>query len=132
MLKGYAKLDDLIGIITMASGIMAKPTDLSLADMVDGTYVWTYLEECPLYPGADVQGNHQDLFQLDKFPGGSPSPDGGQAEGAGGRVGVSTMFVLCSNLVLCTPIPSIALFAHQDQRMQVATGKFPDCRWGRT
>jgi len=33
------------------------------------------------------------------------------------------MFVLCGNSALRTHIPSIAVFAHQDQQMQVASGK---------
>ncbi len=48
VLEDYAKLNDLTGTITMASGISAKVGDLSLTDSVEGTYVWTHLEEeCP-------------------------------------------------------------------------------------
>jgi hypothetical protein len=36
------------------------------------------------------------------------------------------MFVLCGNSALHTNIPDIAVFAHQDHRMKVATGKFPE------
>jgi hypothetical protein len=48
VLEEYAKLNDLTGTITVASGISAKVGDLSLADPVEGTYVWTHQEEeCP-------------------------------------------------------------------------------------
>jgi hypothetical protein len=39
---------------------------------------------------------------------------------------LGTMFVLCGNSALHTHIPNIAVFAHQDHRMEVATGKFKD------
>ncbi len=48
VLEEYAKLNDLTGTLTMASGITAKAANLSLTDSVDETYVWTHLEkECP-------------------------------------------------------------------------------------
>ncbi len=48
VLEEYAKLNDLTGTIAGASGIWAKVGDLSLADPVEGTYVWTHQEEeCP-------------------------------------------------------------------------------------
>jgi hypothetical protein len=39
VLEEYAKLNDLTGTITVASGITAKATDLSLTDSMEGTYV---------------------------------------------------------------------------------------------
>jgi hypothetical protein len=36
------------------------------------------------------------------------------------------MFVLCGNSALHTHIPNIAVFAHQDHQMEVATGRFKD------
>jgi hypothetical protein len=45
VLEEYAKLNDLTGTITMASGLTAKAANLSLTDSVEGTYVWTRLEE---------------------------------------------------------------------------------------
>jgi hypothetical protein len=33
------------------------------------------------------------------------------------------MFMLCGNSARCTHIPNIAVFAHQDPRMEVASGK---------
>jgi hypothetical protein len=39
---------------------------------------------------------------------------------------LGTMFVLCGNSALHTHIPNIAVFAHQDHRMEVATGRFKD------
>jgi hypothetical protein len=36
------------------------------------------------------------------------------------------MFVLCGNSVLHTRIPNIAVYAHQDHKMEVATRKFLD------
>jgi hypothetical protein len=45
VLEEYAKLNALTGTITVALGISAKVGDLSLADPVIGTYVWTHQEE---------------------------------------------------------------------------------------
>jgi hypothetical protein len=45
VLEEYAKLNDLTGTITVASEISAKVADLSLTDSVEGTDVWTHLEE---------------------------------------------------------------------------------------
>jgi hypothetical protein len=45
MLEECAKLNNLTGTISVASGITAKATDLSLIDSVEGMYVWTHLEE---------------------------------------------------------------------------------------
>ncbi len=39
---------------------------------------------------------------------------------------LGTMFVLCGNSALHTHIPNIAVFAHQDHRMEVATRRFKD------
>ncbi len=48
MLEENGKLNNLTGTITMASGLTTKVADLSLTDSVEGTYVWTHLEEeCP-------------------------------------------------------------------------------------
>jgi hypothetical protein len=40
------------------------------------------------------------------------------------RLDLGTMFVLCGNSALHAHIPSIAMFAHQDHRIEVATSKF--------
>ncbi len=39
---------------------------------------------------------------------------------------IGTIFVLCGNSALHTHITNIAVFAHQDQRMEVAAGKFSE------
>jgi hypothetical protein len=41
-----------------------------------------------------------------------------------GGLELGMMFVLCGNSALHTHIHNIAMFAHQDHRMEVATGKF--------
>ncbi len=42
------------------------------------------------------------------------------------RLEMETMFVLCGNSAMHTHIPSNAVFAIQDQRMEVATGMFAE------
>ncbi len=39
LLEEYAKINNLMGIITVASGVTAKAVVLSLSDMVEGTYI---------------------------------------------------------------------------------------------
>jgi hypothetical protein len=39
LLEEYAKINNLMGIITVASRVTAKAVILSLSDMVDGTYI---------------------------------------------------------------------------------------------
>jgi hypothetical protein len=41
---------------------------------------------------------------------------------------LGTMFVLCGDLALHNHFPNIAVFAHQDNHMGMATGKFPRCQ----
>jgi hypothetical protein len=130
VLEEYAKLNDLTGTITVppgASGILAKVGDLSLTDNVEGTYVWTHLEEeCPrtlvqLYRGPiKIFTNRSSTLE----GGLALMEDKAKEQVAGLELG--TMFVLCGNSTLHTHIPNIAVFAHQDHRMEVATGRFKD------
>ncbi len=126
-MEEYAKLNDLTGTITVASGIAAKVGDLSLMDNVEGTYVWTHLEEeCPrtlvqLYRGPiKIFSNRSSTME----GGLALMEDKAKEQVAGLELG--TMFVLCGNSALHTHIPNIAVFAHQDHRMEVATGRFKD------
>ncbi len=41
VLEKYGKMNDQTETFTVASGVTAKPSNLSLADSVDRTYVWT-------------------------------------------------------------------------------------------
>jgi hypothetical protein len=109
----------------VASSLTAKVADLSLTDSVEGTYVWNPLE-CP-----------RALVQLYKgpikiFSNRSTSLESGLAlmeeklkEQMGG-LELGTMYVLCGNSALHTHIPNILVFTLQDQRMEVATGKFAE------
>ncbi len=48
VLDEYAKVNDLMGIIAITSGVTAKVDNLSLTDTVEGTYLWSHSEEeCP-------------------------------------------------------------------------------------
>ena len=119
--KEYAKVNDFKGIITVAAGISAKVTDLSLVDTMEGTYVWEHVKEaCP-----------RTLIQLFRgmiriFSNSTANLEGSTAmvevkdQAAGLELG--HMFVLCGSSALRTHIDNIAVFAHQDQRMEVASG----------
>jgi hypothetical protein len=54
--------------------------------------------------------------------------NGGQAEGAGGWPGAGdhVMFLLCGNSTFHTHISNITASAHQDHRLEVTMGKFPE------
>ncbi len=124
-MEEYVKLNDLNSTITVASDLTAKVANLSLTYSVDGTYVWTHLEEeCPqtlvqLYRGC-IKIFSKRSTSLEAVP------DGGQAEGAGAGLELGAMFMLCGNLDLHTSIPNIAVLAQQDHRREVATGKFAE------
>ncbi len=127
VLEEYAKLNDLTSTITLASGISAKVADLSLSDSVEGTYVWTHLEEecsrtqVQLYRvPIKIFSNHSSTLE----GGLALMEDKAKEQVAGLELG--TMFVLCGNSALHTHIPNIAVLAHQDHRMEVATGKFAE------
>ncbi len=126
VLEEYAKLNNLTGTLTVASGISAKVGDLSLADTTEGTYVWTHQEECPrtlvqLYRGpTKIFSNRSNTLE----GGLALMEDRPKEQVAGLELG--TMFVLCGNSALHMQIPNIAVFAHQDHRMEVATGQFKD------
>jgi hypothetical protein len=64
---------------------------------------------------AAVQGAHQNLALME---------DKTKEQVAGMELG--TMFVPCDNSALHTNIPIIVVFAHQNHRMEVATGKFTE------
>jgi hypothetical protein len=47
-----------------------------------------------------------------------------------GSLELGIMFVLCGDTAMHTHIPNIAVFAYQDHRMEVATGKFLEVTTG--
>jgi hypothetical protein len=109
VLEEYAKLNNLTGTITVASGISAKVGDLSLRDSVEGTYVWTHLEEeCPrtlvqLYRGSiKIFSNRSSTLE-----GGLALMEGKAKEQVAGlELGTGTMFVLCGNSALQPTSPT--------------------------
>jgi hypothetical protein len=124
VLEEYAKLNNLTSTITVALGISAKVADLSLTDSMEGTYVWTHLEdECPrtlaqLYRGPiKIFANRSSTLE----GGLALMEDKAKEQVAGLELG--TMFVLCGNFALHTHITNIAVFAHQDHRMEMSTGR---------
>jgi hypothetical protein len=106
VLEEYAKINDLTGIITVTSWVPARAVNLSIADTVDGTYVWIYSEEeFPSDPGTAVQGHNQDFLQQDHLFRGRPGPDGGQTEGAGGQPRVEDMVCVVLQCSTAHPHP---------------------------
>ncbi len=86
--------------------------------------MWTHLEEeCPrtlvqLYWGPNKISNRSSTLE------GSLALMEDQAKEQVASLELGTMFGPCGNSALHTHIPNIAVFAHQDHRMEVATGKF--------
>jgi hypothetical protein len=121
VLEEYAKFNNLNGTITMASGITVKVADLSLTDLVEVTYVWTHLEEECTRTLVQLQRGPIKIFsnRSSTLEGGlALMEDKAKEQLAGLELG--TMFVLCGNSALHTHIPNIAVFTHQDHRMEVA------------
>ncbi len=108
-------------------GITTKATDLSLTDSVEGMYVWTHLEEeCPRTLVQLYRGPIKIFTNRNSSLEGSLAlmEDKAKEQVAGLELG--TMLMLCGNSALHPHIPNIAIFAHQDHRMEVATGKFQE------
>ncbi len=131
--KEYAKVNDFKGTITVASGVTAKVGDLALVDSMEGTYVWTHTEEaCPktliqLYRGMiQIYSNH--TMNLE----GSVALVEDKVKDQVAGLELGHMFVLWGNSALRTHIANIAVFAHQDQRMEVASGTRETERTGTT
>jgi hypothetical protein len=113
--------------------------DLSLMDSVEGTYVWTHLEEkCPKTLVQLYWGSIKIFSNWSRTLAGGLAlmEDKAKEQVAGLELG--TMFVLCGKSALHPHIPNIVVFAHQDHRMEVATGKFVEqpagavgCSWSR-
>ncbi len=85
----WARANDVSGMITMASGIIARTTDRSIMDSAEGTYVWSHSEEsCPdtivkLYSGPikvlterDIQRRTGHRRRERQEPSGRPRVDG--------------------------------------------------------
>jgi hypothetical protein len=120
----YAKINDLIGTITFERGTGAKNRDLGLMNSMEGTYVWVHVAEaCPQTLVQLYRGLFR-IFSNHGKPGGRPDADGGQGKGAGGLTGAGPH--VCAELQFRAALlhnPNITAFAHQDQRMEVASGK---------
>jgi hypothetical protein len=114
VLEGYTKINDLTGIITVASRVTARVADLRLADTVDGTYMWTHSEEESLWTWY-ICTRAQSRYS----PTGQPPwialvlmEDKLKEQVASLELGI--MSLLCGNSALHTHFPKITMFAHKD------------------
>ena len=63
-----------------------------------------------------------DLLQQHRQPGGQHCDGGDKVKDQVAGLELGQMFVLCGSLALRTHISNIAIFAHQDPRMEVTSG----------
>jgi hypothetical protein len=86
----------------------------------------------PPYASAAVQGAIKIFSNRSSTLEGSLAlmEDRAKEQVAGLELG--TMFVLCGNSALHTHVPNIAVFAHQDHRMEVARDRFKEQPPGQT
>jgi hypothetical protein len=121
----FARLNDLIGSLTLTSSVQAIAGDKGMVDSLEGTVVWEYDSmACPqtivqLYRGMmKVYVNQSDVHE------GSTAVvehhDKDQAAG----LELAESFILCGHQVFKTHIKNIGVFIHKDDQMEVAQGRF--------
>jgi hypothetical protein len=121
----FAGLNEWTRSITLSLGVQARVSDKSLVDSLEETVVWecdsmacpqmivqlyrglmkVYVNPSGVYEGATTVVEHQDKDQA-----------------AGLEMAES--FILCSHQAFKTHIKSIAIFKHEDDRVEVAQGRF--------
>jgi hypothetical protein len=118
------RLNELSGSITLSSGVQASVSDKSLVDSLEGTVVWEYDSmACPqtivqLYRGLmKVYANQSGIYE-----GGTAVVENRDKDQAAG-LEMAESFILCHQ-AFKTHIKSIAVFMHEDDRVEVAQGQF--------
>jgi hypothetical protein len=121
----WARANDITGMLTMASDVIAPTTDRSIMDSAEGTYVWNHSEEsCPdtivkLYSGPiKVLTNTSSTFN-----GGLAIVEGRDKNQVAG-LELTETFLLCGRAAQKTLIRNIVVFFHPMSQIQVASGKF--------
>ncbi len=109
-LEECAKINDLTGIITVASGVTARLADLSLADTVGGIYIWTHLEEESLWTLVQLYKGTIKIFSTGKPPWRALALMEDKLKEQVVSLELGTMSLLCGNSALHTHFPKIALF----------------------
>ncbi len=121
----WARANNITGMITMASGVIAPTTDRSIMDSAEGTYVWNHSEEsCPdtivkLYSGPiKVLTNTSSTFN------GELAIVEGRDKNQVAGLELTETFLLCGRATQKTHIRNIVVFFHPMSQIQVASGKF--------
>jgi hypothetical protein len=121
----FARMNELTGSLTLTSGVQARATDKSISDSLEGTVVWEYDPmECPqtivrLYNGMMKAY----VNQSSSYEGSSVVIEHQDKDQAAG-LEVAESFILCGHHAYRTHIKNIAVFVHEDDRMEVAQGRF--------
>jgi hypothetical protein len=123
----FARLNELTGSLTLTAGVQAAAGDKSIVDSLEGTVVWeydsmacpqtivrlhrgmmkAYINQSNTYEGSTVVVEHQDKDQA-----------------AGHQLAES--FIPCGHQAFKTHVKNIAVFIHNDDRMEVVQGHFND------
>ncbi len=121
----WARVDEVSGMITTTSGLIAPVTDRSMMDTQDGTYVWEYSQEdCPdsivqLYLGSIKVLSNSSIF----YVGGLAIVEGSEKDQVAG-LELTESFLPCGRAAMHTHIKNILIFFHPMSGIQVASGKF--------
>jgi hypothetical protein len=114
-------MNELTSSITLSSGIQARVSDKSLVDSLEGTVVWEYDSmACPqtivqLYKGLMKVY----MKQSGVYEGGVGVVEHRDKDQAAG-LEIAESFILCGHQAFKTHIKSIAIFMHEDDRVEVA------------
>ncbi len=123
----FARLNELMGSLTLTSGVQAAAGDKSIVYSLEGTVVWKYDSmACPqtivrLYRGRMKAYENQS----NTYEGSTVLVEHQDKDQAAG-LELTESFILCGHQVFKTHIKNIAVFIHKDDRMEVAQGHFND------
>jgi hypothetical protein len=120
----WAWVNEISGMITTTSELIAPVMDRSMMYTQDGTYVWEFSQEdCPnsimqLYLGSiKVLSN-----SCTSYIGGLAIVEGSEKDQVAG-LELTESFLLCGRAAMRTHIKNIVIFFHPMSGMQVASGK---------
>jgi hypothetical protein len=121
----FTRLNELIGSLTLTSGVQARAADKSIVDSLEGTVMWEYDSmDCPktiirLYRGM----MNAYVNQTNTYEGSMVVVEHQDKDQAAG-LELAESFILCGHQAFRTYIKNIAVFVHKDDRMEVAQGRF--------
>jgi hypothetical protein len=120
----FARLNELMGSLTLTSGVQAMAGDKSIVDSLEGTVVREYDSmACPQTIVRFYRGMMKAYVnQSNTYEGSTVVVEHRDKDQAAG-LELAELFILYGHQAYKTHIKSIAVFIHKDDRMEVAQGQ---------